>query len=182
MSITTGQGDEGTTRLFSGEEVPKHHPRPVAYGDLDEAVSAMGLARSMATESRVKEVLRDLQRRCFVVGSELATSAEGTERLEERLEEGHLEELDALVEGLEEQMELPPVFVVPGGCPAAAALDLARSIVRRLERSTAALAASEEEGTLSPHLQPWVNRLSDVLFLLARREEQHQGVAYDRLK
>ena len=181
MSISTREGDDGTTRLFSGEEVPKHHPRPAAYGDLDEAVSAMGLARSLAGSPRVREVLREIQRRCFVVGSELATSPARLDRLKERLDAEHLNELDELVEELEEQVELPPVFVVPGGSPGGAALDLARSVVRRLERSTSALAAGGEGG-LSPHLQPWINRLSDVLFLLARLEEQHQGIDYDRLK
>ncbi|MFO7769511.1 MAG: cob(I)yrinic acid a,c-diamide adenosyltransferase [bacterium] len=182
MSISTREGDDGTTRLFSGEEVSKHHPRPAAYGDLDEAVSAMGLARALASSPRVRKTLREIQRRCFVVGSELATSPGRLDRLEERLEEEHLVELDTQVEELEAQVELPPVFVIPGGCPAGAALDLARSVTRRLERSTSALAAFEGEGVLSPHLQPWINRLSDVLFLLARLEEQQQGVDYDRLK
>lgn len=182
MSISTRRGDDGRTQLFSGEKVPKYHPRPSTYGDLDEAVSAMGLARSLCRSRRVGETLHRLQRRCFAAGAELATVGEALDRLPERLGPEDLQEVDDLVEHLEEEITLPPVFVVPGGTPGSAALDLARSVLRRVERGTVRLADEAEGGLSNPVLLPWLNRSSDLLFLLARLEEQEQGVAYDRLK
>ena len=182
MSITTRQGDEGRTRLFSGETVPKSHPRPSAYGDLDETVSALGLARSLAGVPRVAAELLFIQKTLFLVGSELATSTESLPRLPERLGPAHLEALDRLGAELEGSVRLPPEFVLPGGTPGSAALDLARSIVRRLERAVVALGEGEPAVVANPVLLPFLNRLSDTLFLLARYEEQQQGIGYQRLK
>ncbi len=182
MSITTRQGDDGRTRLFSGETVLKSHPRPSTYGDLDEAVSALGLARALAGVPRVAAELLIIQRSLFLIGAELATSPEGLERLPDRLGPAHLETLDRLGAELEETVQLPPQFVVPGGAPGSAALDLARSIVRRLERAVVALGETEPVVRDNPVLIPFLNRLSDTLFLLARYEEQQQGIGYQRLK
>jgi cob(I)alamin adenosyltransferase len=182
MSITTRQGDDGHTRLFSGETVPKSHPRPSAYGDLDEAVSALGLARSLTQVPRVAAELLAIQKTLFLVGAELATAPEGLHRLPERLGPVHLETLDRLGAELEATVQLPPQFVVPGGAPGSAALDLARSIVRRLERSVVALGETAPAVVDNPVLIPFLNRLSDTLFLLARYEEQQQGIGYQPLK
>jgi cob(I)alamin adenosyltransferase len=182
MSISTRQGDEGRTRLYSGESVLKSHPRLSACGDLDEAVSALGLARAMVTIPRVAAELLDFQKILFLVGAELATSPEGREQLGERLGPAHLERLDRLVTELEGELRLPPVFVVPGEAPGSAALDLARAVVRRLERAVVALGESDPPLRAQPVLIPFLNRLSDVLFLFARFEEQQQGIEYRRLK
>lgn len=182
MSITTRKGDGGRTRLFSGEEVPKHHPRPSVYGDLDETVSAMGLARALCRTPRVQELLLGLQRDCFLVGSELATSGAHIDRLPRRLEATHLEAIDALGSKLEQAVKIPPEFTVPGSSPGSAALDLARTICRRLERGAAALAGHDPPAITNPALLPFLNRLSDILFLLARLEEQEQGIPYQRLR
>jgi cob(I)alamin adenosyltransferase len=182
MSISTRNGDAGDTRLFSGEVVRKTHPRPSAYGDLDEAVSAMGLARATSVSERVRSELLRIQKTCFVVGAELATAPEGLDGLPERLGSGHLAELDALVEGLEGEIELPPVFMVPGSTGASSALDLARSIIRRTERSVVALVDREAGAIPNDILLPWLNRLSDVLFLLARLEEREAGKGPEPLK
>jgi cob(I)alamin adenosyltransferase len=181
MSITTRQGDDGRTRLFSGETVPKSHPRPSAYGDLDEAVSALGLARSLAGVPRVAAELLVIQKTLFLVGAELATSPEGLPRLPARLGPAHLETLDRLGDELEGSVRLPPQFVLPGSTPGSAALDLARSIVRRLERTVVTLGETEPAVVTNPVLIPFLNRLSDTLFLLARYEEQEQGIGYQRL-
>lgn len=182
MSISTRSGDDGETRLFSGEQVAKSHPRPAAYGDLDESVSALGLARALVRVERVGGELLRLQKTLFLVGAELATSPARLDLLPERLGPGHLEALDRLGEELEGLVQLPPVFVIPGASPGSAALDLARSIVRRLERAVVGLSGTEPSLRENAVLLPWLNRLSDVLFLLARYEEQQQGLGYERLK
>jgi cob(I)alamin adenosyltransferase len=182
MGISTKKGDGGRTRLLSGEEVPKDSIRTAAYGDLDEAVSAMGLARALSGDERIGELLYAIQKTCFLIGAELATSPAVASRLKERLERGDLEALERTGEELEEELKLPPVFIIPGSTPASAALDLARTVVRRVERGVVSLVENEEEGIVNRYILPYLNRLSDVLFLLARLEEKKQGVDYDRLR
>ena len=182
MSISTKQGDSGHTRLFSGEVVRKTHARPAAYGDLDEAISAMGLARAISVSDRIKREVLKIQKICFVVGAELATTPDELDKLPDRLHPDHLAELEALEAVLEQEIELPPVFIVPGSTGASAALDLARSIVRRAERSVVALMDQDAEAVPNDTLLPWLNRLSDVLFLLARLDEVESGVALQLLK
>lgn len=182
MSISTKKGDGGRTKLLSGEEVPKDSLRTTAYGDLDEAVSAMGLARALTDEDRIREELYAIQRVCFVIGAELATSPDVAERLQNRLEKSDLDALDVIGADLEEGLKLPPVFIIPGSTPASAALDLARTVVRRVERGVVSLVESDEGAVVNSYILPYLNRLSDVLFLLARFEEKQQGVDYDRLR
>jgi len=182
MSISTKRGDDGRTRLFSGQTVLKSELRPRAYGALDEAVSAIGLARALASEGPLQEELLGIQRVSFLIGAELATTPDALADLSERLSAEHLSSLEALGERLESELEIPPVFIVPGASTVGAALDLARSIVRRAERSIVQLVASDPGAVANEHLLPYINRLSDVLFLLARREEQSQGTGTDRLK
>jgi len=182
VTISTKHGDEGRTRLLSGEEVAKDHPRTSAYGVLDEAVSAMGLGRALAREERVRNELRAIQETCFLIGAELATTPGGQGNRSARLEKYHLEELEAVGADLADRVELPPRFVVAGATPASAAIDCARAIVRRLERAVVSLVQEEGDGPGNQYLLPYLNRLSDVLFLLARYEEKQQGVAFDHLR
>jgi len=182
MSISTKMGDGGRTRLLSGEEVLKSSSRTDAYGDLDEAVSVMGLARSLSGVDRISGHLHEIQKICFLVGAELAASPGVAAGLQERLEEEHLHDLEDLGISLEEEVELPPAFIIPGGTPASAALDIARTVIRRVERKVVALAAEEGNGLSNPIILPWLNRLSDILFLLARLEEKSGGVDYDRVR
>jgi len=181
VTISTKHGDEGRTRLLSGEEVSKDHPRTSAYGVLDEAVTTMGLGRALAREERVRSELRTIQETCFLIGAELATAPGGLGRLPARLEKHHLEALEAVGVELEDRVELPPRFVVAGATPASAAIDYARAVVRRLERVVVSLVQEEEDGPGNQYLLPYLNRLSDILFLLARYEEKQQGVAFDHL-
>ena len=168
-SITTGVGDRGTTRLYSGEEVPKHSLQIEAVGTVDEVVSALGLARCFAAKPETKTVVLRLQRAMFTVGSELATAPGGAAALPARIDAEAMRDLDAERAALEARVVYPAGFILPGGTPGAAHLDHARSVVRRCERVAARLAA---EGAIdNPHLLVWLNRLSDYLWLLARDEE-----------
>lgn len=168
-SITTRVGDRGTTFLFSGEEVPKDSLRTDAYGDLDELVSVLGLAKVHATRPETPDILIALQRALFVAGTELATSTAHVHQLSQRIDAAALERFESQRDALEEQIEMPKGFILPGGTPGGAFLDHARTIARRLERKVVTL---HRDGAVSnEHLLVWLNRLSDFLWLLARFEE-----------
>jgi cob(I)alamin adenosyltransferase len=168
--IYTKTGDDGTTGLLYGGRVPKDDAATEAYGTTDEAVAVLGQARASADPALGEEILA-LQRELFVVGADLATNpneraklqpgvslvtAEMTERLEARIDE------------LVAERALPQAFIVPGANAASAALDLARSVVRRAERNVVAL---EREGReVNPEVRRYLNRLSDLVFVLARRQ------------
>jgi cob(I)alamin adenosyltransferase len=168
-SITTRVGDRGTTFLFSGEEVAKDGPRTEAYGDLDELVSVLGLARATSRKPFVRASALALQRRLFLAGTELATSARHVGRLRSRIDAAALAAFETERDALEARVPMPAGFILPGGTPAAAALDVARALSRRLERKVVGLA--RRQLVRSPHLLVWLNRLSDYLWLLARYEE-----------
>lgn len=168
-SITTRVGDRGNTFLFSGEEVPKNSDRTEAYGDLDELVSALGLARTQVAHVELKPLLIELQRVLFVIGSELATSREGIHRLKDRIDAARLRDFEALRDAWEARIEMPSGFVLPGECAGAAHLDLARAVARRVERRAVAL---QRQGLIdNPDLLVFLNRMSDLLWILARFEE-----------
>jgi cob(I)alamin adenosyltransferase len=169
ISITTRSGDDGSTSLFSGERVPKDHARTSAYGDVDELTSVLGVARAAAERKEVRDALRDVQESLFLVGAELATTPEHLDRLAERVDEAMVKELDRRREALESAIDMPSGFIIPGGTLAAAHIDHARTLARRCERHVVTL---QREGAVdNPHLGVWLNRLSDTLWLLARREE-----------
>lgn len=170
MKLFNKRGDGGETSLLYGGRVSKADLRTDTYGTLDEAVSALGLGRSLARRGRVKEIVLELQKELFVVGAELATQDENLSRLSEKIDGVKVDRLQALIEELEEKIELPKAFIIPGGNPASAALDLARTIIRRGERKAVGL---KEEGTLkNPEILRYLNRAADLLFVLARFEEK----------
>ncbi|MFH0953903.1 MAG: cob(I)yrinic acid a,c-diamide adenosyltransferase [Verrucomicrobiota bacterium] len=169
-SITTGLGDGGMTRLYSGEEVPKDSPRPDVCGDIDELVSALGLARAHAARKESREGVLHVQRSLFIVASELATSPEGTGLLEKRVDADMVKTLEGRRLTLESKVDIPRGFAIPGDSVAAAHLDLARAIARRAERKVVALLRGAE--VRNEHLLVWMNRVSDYLWLLARLEEK----------
>ncbi len=172
MKIYTKTGDAGETSLLFGPRISKADPRCDAYGAADTAVSAMGLARALCENSRVKALLLKAQRDMFVVGAELATAPSGLDRLESRfgaVSNEMVESLERAIDEVDAQVELPNAFLVPGGSAGSGALDLARCLVREAERRVAALGADQ---TPNPHLLQYLNRLSDLLFMLARLEDK----------
>ncbi|MCZ7584004.1 MAG: cob(I)yrinic acid a,c-diamide adenosyltransferase [Deltaproteobacteria bacterium] len=168
FSVTTKTGDEGLTSLFSGERVPKDHPRPMAYGEVDMLENMLGLARLHCEKEENKEALLYLQRALFRIGSELATTPVKLRKLKNRVDEEFLAELDRRRDALEETITLPNGFVVTGGSLASAHLDLARTQARRCERLVTGLVRSGE--VENKIVLVWLNRLSDYLYLLARNE------------
>ena len=171
VKIYTKKGDDGTTSLWYGGRVPKSSSRTEAYGALDEAASALGVARALCGPDQAEiaaDVLR-LQNELFIAGAELATAPEAADRLEDgvsRVTTEMADELDAVIDRYMERVELPPKFVVPGGTQLSAQLDVARAVIRRGERRVAAL---NEAGELaSDAILRFLNRASDAAYAMAR--------------
>ena len=171
--VYTKFGDKGETSLLYGGRVSKNSPHTEAYGITDEAVSAMGLARSLTEDQRVKDIVRDLQRDLFTIAAELATDPDKYELFQQHftpVTEGMIEDLEAIIDSLEEDFEMPNVFVLPGGTPASSALDMSRTLIRTAERRVVALA--EAGGLTNPLIINYLNRLGDLLFVLARYHDR----------
>jgi cob(I)alamin adenosyltransferase len=170
VKIYTRKGDDGSTSLWYGGRVPKHHGRTEAYGALDEACSELGLARCAAegAEELAADVLR-LQDDLFVAGAELATAPEAAERLEDgisRTTEEMVAWLEQRIDRYMGEVELPPQFVIPGGNQLSAQLDVARATIRRAERRISALGEAGELG--DERVIHFVNRASDLAYAMAR--------------
>jgi cob(I)alamin adenosyltransferase len=172
VKIYTKKGDDGTTSLWYGGRVPKDSPRTEAYGALDEACSALGLARALCAAEGADELASDilrLQDDLFVAGAELATAPEAAERLEDgisRVTEEMVGEAEALIDRYMAEVELPPKFVIPGGNQLSAQLDVARTVIRRAERRVSTLVEAGE--IASETLVHFVNRASDLAYAMAR--------------
>lgn len=172
MKTFNKKGDSGETSLLYGERVPKAHLRCEAYGTIDEAVSALGLARQFCA-SWVSDIIFSLQQELFIVGSELATPAEHYARISQRGSIVNLDmvnRLEALIDELEAKVKMPESFIVPGGQgTGSAALDLARTIVRRAERRIVSLRNSGVD--INEQILRYINRLADLIYTLARYQE-----------
>jgi cob(I)alamin adenosyltransferase len=149
--------------------VPKYHRRPEAFGTIDEATSALGLARAHAGQQRLKEQIYRLQNDLYILMAELATPPENYDKVNFKITAEHVERLDAESEQLKAQVEIGKSFIVPGATVTGASLDLARTIVRRGERLVARL--YHEGDITNPNALRYLNRLSDLLFIMARHEE-----------
>jgi len=169
--IYTKTGDDGTTGLLFGGRVGKDDLVTEAYGTTDEAVAALGLARALTHDETIATDVLTLQRALFVVGADLATNPEERDRLEPGVSlvtDDMVGALEARIDAFVAERPLPRVFIVPGANPASAAIDLARSIVRRAERAVVALERADRAP--NPAVRVYLNRLSDLLFVLARRQ------------
>ncbi|HEX5824309.1 MAG TPA: cob(I)yrinic acid a,c-diamide adenosyltransferase [Candidatus Limnocylindrales bacterium] len=187
-AVATRRGDDGTTGLlFGGDRIAKDDVRTEAYGTIDEAVAALGIARAqLGLKDRLgtlapgfgdlPEVILRLQRELFVAAAELATEPSAWDRQQEgvsRVDASMVDGLDTILREAEAHITMPTEFVVPGETPTSAAIELARTIVRRAERRAVTLSA---EGLIpGPHLLPYLNRLADLLWVLARAAEQAES-------
>ena len=174
MLALTGLGDDGTTGLLGGGRVAKDDVRIEAYGTVDEASSALGLAKALTNDARVREISEELQRGLYMVGAELGTAPKSTKKFA-TMTKADVERLERIVTELETAVPMPDGFVLPGSTPASGALDLARTITRRAERRVVTL--EKLGGVGNPEVRRWLNRLSLLLFVLARFEEGRAGHA-----
>ena len=180
-AVATGKGDDGSTGLLYGGRIAKDDPRTEAYGTVDEAVAALGLARIELASASLTELAESVlrwQRELFVVGAQLSANPEAIDRLEDgvtRVSEEMLEGVEAELARWESVVEMPREFVVPGETRASAALEVARTVLRRAERRIIALERNVELAT--GWTVPYVNRLADLVWVLARAAEQGENVA-----
>ena len=171
--VYTKFGDSGETSLLYGGRISKNSPNTEAYAITDEAVSVMGLARAMTSDQRVNDMLRDLQRELFTIAAELATDPGKYELFQQHFKPvtaEMVESLEAAIDSLEEEFEMPKVFILPGGSQASAAIDLARCVIRTAERRVVAMA--EKDMLTNNLIMSYLNRLGDLLFVLARYEDR----------
>lgn len=172
--IYTRKGDKGTTSLSGGQRVPKDSPRVTAYGWVDELNAALGLALAHGLSARLASVVPELQNELFHLGSDLSFLEEDKAQYNvPQVEARHVLRLEELIDELNEVVGPLQNFVLPGGSLGAAYLHLARTICRHAERAVVSLAATEEIGAQT---LPYLNRLSDALFVMARYENHSQGV------
>lgn len=178
MKIYTRTGDDGTTGLFGGGRVRKDDLRVAAYGAVDEANAAIGLARSFGLDTDLDKLLAQLQHALFDVGADLATPADAAARAHLRpVSAEDVADLEAAIDRLDAEVEPLRQFILPAGHATSAALHVARSVVRRAERDVVALAAV---APVAEATQRYLNRLSDLLFVLARVANSRHGVAEAR--
>ncbi|MFA5885795.1 MAG: cob(I)yrinic acid a,c-diamide adenosyltransferase [Acidimicrobiia bacterium] len=181
--VYTRTGDDGTTGLLYGGRARKDSPGPAAYGTSDEAVSALGLARAEAERgSELDALLIRLQRELFVVGAELATEPENRAKLTDgvtRVTTAMVADLEPIIDDVTARYEPPQEFVLPGETRVAAALDVARTVVRRAEREAVSATGA---GWLEPESQvvAYLNRLADLVYTLARWQEGEYRPARER--
>jgi cob(I)alamin adenosyltransferase len=163
------KGDQGTTSLLNGERISKASLRPEAYGTLDEASSALGLAKALSGNKTMREMIQTVQEDLVVLGAQLSDTAPNPEY---NIGSDRTQRLENWIAELQEDVPMPRRFVYPGENPASAAVDLARTIIRRAERRAMAL---KEAGELdSQEVHSYLNRLADFLFTLARYAEKKE--------
>lgn len=180
MAIYTRTGDAGTTALFGGERVPKDDPRVRAYGSVDEVNAHLGMARALLDEALLDARLAELQNTLFDLGADLATPQDARARQRIRpIEEEDAKRLEEMIDEISSQIEPLRQFILPGGHQASAALQVARAVARRAEREVVALAT---DGRANPAVGVYLNRLSDLLFMMARLVNAEHGVSESRWK
>ncbi len=175
LKIYTKTGDGGDTGLFGGGRVPKDHPRVTAYGEIDELNALIGMARAAESMPRIDEVLAPIQRDLFSLGALLATP--DLEKMKEqlakaRLSDARIAQLEQAIDDGDAELEPLKAFILPGGTPKAAALHVARTVCRRAERAVISL---QRETEVPQIVIVYLNRLSDLLFVLARVANKRSG-------
>lgn len=171
---TWGSGDDGTTGLFGHERVAKDDLRPESYGTIDEATSALGVVKQSGIEARTLTIVEDVQQDLYYIMGEIATTTENLGKLKVLVGQQHADKLDAYCAEIEDAITIPNQFVLPGGCMASAQLDVARSIIRRAERVCVTLVRNGVSD--NRFILRYLNRLSTLLYLLARYEDDRKGV------
>jgi cob(I)alamin adenosyltransferase len=165
------KGDKGETSLLGGQRVPKFDPRPDTYGTLDEASSVLGVARAATKNQRIKEIILSVQKDLLTLGAVLSTLPEDLAKLKIGVREADVLRIETLIDDLQQNMKLRNEFIYPGETVVSAQIDVARTVIRRAERKAAKL---KNDGLLdNEYVHQYLNRLADMLFTLARYEEQN---------
>lgn len=173
-TLYTGVGDDGYTGLLGRERVPKYDPQPVAYGTVDELSALLGLARTAVQHPASADMIVEVQRDLYAAMADLATTPEAAARSGVRLTAARVAWLEGLIDQVGQEVEVPTAFVVPGDSYAGALLDVARTVARRAERYVARL--HHQALLCNPAVLHYLNRLSSLLFVMARLEDKWAGV------
>lgn len=169
MKFST-KGDKGETSLLGGQRVPKYDARPDTYGTLDEASSALGVARATTGNQKIKDIILGVQKDLLIMGAELSTLPDDIQKLTRRIGDADVHRLEGFIDELQNAVPLKNEFIYPGETPISAQIDVGRTIIRRAERKAARLKADGQIHNEDIH--KYLNRLADMLFVLARYEEQ----------
>ncbi|MEN3039168.1 MAG: cob(I)yrinic acid a,c-diamide adenosyltransferase [Candidatus Kryptonium sp.] len=173
MKIYTRTGDDGMTSLFAGGRVRKDNVRVEAYGTIDELNAILGIVRAISRDSVINEIIIDTQNLLFILGADLATPV-GVENIKvKRISQDDVEKIEKLIDKVEENLEPLKNFILPGGTLLASFLHLARTVCRRAERRIVSFSEKEK---INENIIPFVNRLSDLLFVLARYANKIENV------
>lgn len=172
-SISTQQGDDGQTQLVGGSRIFKSHPRVEAYGTVDELNTVMGFARSLCPQAEINQIVKNIQRELFIIGSSLATPS-ASARQPPLITTTMVEALTHQVHHLEQTETISFAWALPGENSIVAAFDMARTVCRRAERQVVRLRETGE--VIDPNILPYLNRLSDLLWLLGRLLEVKLGI------
>ncbi len=165
------RGDGGETSLLGGQRIPKYDARPDTYGTLDEASSALGVARAATGNTRIKGIILDVQKDLLVLGAELSALPEDCGKLGKLIGADDIRRLEDIIDDLGKGVHLKNEFIYPGGSVVSAQIDVGRTIIRRAERKAAKL---KNDGCINrAEIHRYLNRLADMLFMLARYEEQN---------
>ncbi|MDP2720646.1 MAG: cob(I)yrinic acid a,c-diamide adenosyltransferase [bacterium] len=174
LKIYTKKGDMGETSLIFGERVSKDHPRVNSYGTIDELNASLGLATSFTKNRRLTHILQEIQNELFNIGAELASPRQLKKNTKEyySLQEAKIPKLEKIIDLYDEKLPTLQTFILPTGVTGAVALHAARTICRRAERAVVAIAKVEK---INPNIIAYLNRLSDLLFVLARYLSKQSG-------
>ena len=173
MSIYTKTGDKGTTALFDGTRVSKDDPRVDTYGNIDELNAMLGLAMAGTGDSEFKRLITQIQRDLFALGAQLANPSHKKQKAKADFPEDKITSLEKAIDKCDAEFGPIKTFMLPGGSPTAARFDFARTICRRAERQVVTLSKTEE---IRPEILIYLNRLSDLLFMLARVANKREGI------
>ncbi len=177
MKIYTRTGDDGTTALFSGGRVAKNHLRVEAYGTVDELNSHLGVARAFKPDEQADRWLEKIQSQLFHLGADLATPLDAKAEWVVRMDAATIQWIEETIDRMTEELPELKNFILPGGTPAAAQLHVARTVCRRAERAAIELSQAEPVGEF---VLPYLNRLSDWLFVLARWVNMQAGIPEEK--
>jgi len=177
VKIYTKSGDKGETNLLFGGRTSKSDLRVETYGTVDEAVSSLGLAKSLTSNNEIKLIIEDLQQSLFIIAAELATSPNNKKKLKNEVKsitKNMVSDLESLIDNINEKINLGKNFIMPGTSVTSSAIDVSRTVVRRLERRVVKLI--ELDTSINSNIIPYINRTSDLLFILGRLEDKDKGI------
>jgi len=179
LSIYTRTGDKGKTRLFGGSKIDKDSLRVDCYGTIDESNSIIGVAYSTISSEDIKKELKNIQKRLFVLGAQIASDDNGKEKLDDKISQADVDCLEGIIDRYEALVGHKTSFIIPGKNISSSILHVARTVVRRAERLMVAL---NKEVDIDEAQIKYLNRLSDVLFILARAEERYLFIQEVKVK